>query len=62
MHRANPYTNAMTARDVRRSTIIDDGPLALGVSEGEKIEAGWVPGMLRNVKSVCEGRRYVAID
>ncbi|PYH94652.1 putative alpha-ketoglutarate-dependent 2,4-dichlorophenoxyacetate dioxygenase [Aspergillus ellipticus CBS 707.79] len=31
MHRANPYTESMTARDVRRSTIIDDGPLASGV-------------------------------
>ncbi|KAH9893056.1 putative alpha-ketoglutarate-dependent 2,4-dichlorophenoxyacetate dioxygenase [Xylariomycetidae sp. FL2044] len=32
MHRANPYTTSMTARDVRRSTVIDDGPLAYGVS------------------------------
>ncbi|KAJ5553865.1 hypothetical protein N7513_003824 [Penicillium frequentans] len=32
MHRANPYTEAMTARDVRRSTILDDGPLAYGAS------------------------------
>jgi len=39
MHRANPYTNEMTARDVRRSTIIDDGPLAFGVSEEEKVAA-----------------------
>ncbi|KAL3455152.1 putative alpha-ketoglutarate-dependent 2,4-dichlorophenoxyacetate dioxygenase [Aspergillus heterothallicus] len=31
MHRANPYTETMTARDVRRSTIIDDGPDAYGV-------------------------------
>ncbi|PWY84782.1 putative alpha-ketoglutarate-dependent 2,4-dichlorophenoxyacetate dioxygenase [Aspergillus heteromorphus CBS 117.55] len=31
MHRANPYTETMTARDVRRSTIIDDGPWAHGV-------------------------------
>ena len=30
MHRANPYTEDMTARDVRRSTVIDDGPLAYG--------------------------------
>ncbi|KAM3086989.1 hypothetical protein ACMFMG_001100 [Clarireedia jacksonii] len=43
MHRANPYTEQMTARDVRRSTIVDDGPLAFGVSEQEKINAGWVP-------------------
>ena len=41
MHRANPYTNEMTARDVRRSTITDDGPLAFGVSEQEKVAAGW---------------------
>ncbi|OJJ46428.1 hypothetical protein ASPZODRAFT_16194 [Penicilliopsis zonata CBS 506.65] len=32
MHRANPYTETMTARDVRRSTIIDDGPQAHGVA------------------------------
>ncbi|EED24625.1 alpha-ketoglutarate-dependent 2,4-dichlorophenoxyacetate dioxygenase, putative [Talaromyces stipitatus ATCC 10500] len=32
MHRANPYTETMTVRDVRRSTIIDDGPMAYGVS------------------------------
>ncbi|KAL2824977.1 putative alpha-ketoglutarate-dependent 2,4-dichlorophenoxyacetate dioxygenase [Aspergillus pseudoustus] len=31
MHRANPYTEQMTARDVRRSTIIDDGREAFGV-------------------------------
>ncbi|KAJ5627700.1 hypothetical protein N7490_009928 [Penicillium lividum] len=41
MHRANPYTEAMTARDVRRSTIFDDGPLAYGASREEKIAAGW---------------------
>lgn len=41
MHRANPYTEAMTARDVRRSTIIDDGPLSYGVTEAEKLAAGW---------------------
>ncbi|KAG4413691.1 hypothetical protein IFR04_013160 [Cadophora malorum] len=41
MHRANPYTNEMTARDVRRSTIIDDGPLAFGISEEEKVAAGF---------------------
>ncbi|KAF7525949.1 hypothetical protein PCG10_004457 [Penicillium crustosum] len=35
MHRANPYTATMTARDVRRSTILDDGPWALGVSPAE---------------------------
>ncbi|KUJ17604.1 putative alpha-ketoglutarate-dependent 2,4-dichlorophenoxyacetate dioxygenase [Mollisia scopiformis] len=37
MHRANPYTESMGARDVRRTTIIDDGPLALGVSAEEMI-------------------------
>ncbi|KAF9729144.1 hypothetical protein PMIN04_000199 [Paraphaeosphaeria minitans] len=31
MHRANPYTTSMTARDVRRATVNDDGPFALGV-------------------------------
>ncbi|KAJ5296226.1 uncharacterized protein N7443_007119 [Penicillium atrosanguineum] len=36
MHRANPYTEHMTARDVRRSTILDDGPLAFGASAEEK--------------------------
>lgn len=36
MHRANPYTTSMTARDVRRATVIDDGPLAFGVSAEEK--------------------------
>ncbi|TVY81072.1 Alpha-ketoglutarate-dependent 2,4-dichlorophenoxyacetate dioxygenase [Lachnellula suecica] len=35
MHRANPYTDEMTARDVRRTTIIDDGPLAFGVKANE---------------------------
>lgn len=40
MHRANPYTEEMTARDVRRSTIIDDGPLAFGVSREEIHRAG----------------------
>ncbi|ORY56908.1 uncharacterized protein BCR38DRAFT_478547 [Pseudomassariella vexata] len=43
MHRANPYTTEMTARDVRRATVVDDGPLAFGVSEQEKREAGWKP-------------------
>ncbi|KAF4633767.1 hypothetical protein G7Y89_g4355 [Cudoniella acicularis] len=43
MHRANPYTVEMTARDVRRSTICDDSPLAFGVTEEEKVAAGWVP-------------------
>ncbi|RDW62411.1 hypothetical protein BP6252_11844 [Coleophoma cylindrospora] len=43
MHRANVYTDQMTARDVRRSTIIDDGALAFGVSEEEKVAAGWTP-------------------
>ena len=32
MHRANPYTTDMTARDVRRTTVIDDGPNAFGVA------------------------------
>ncbi|KAJ5223656.1 alpha-ketoglutarate-dependent 2-4-dichlorophenoxyacetate dioxygenase [Penicillium chermesinum] len=31
MHRANPYKEGMTARDVRRSTVFDDGPFAHGV-------------------------------
>ncbi|WVQ74840.1 hypothetical protein IAR50_004447 [Cryptococcus sp. DSM 104548] len=35
MHRANPYTANMTARDVRRATVIDEGPLAFGVSAKE---------------------------
>ncbi|CAK7199527.1 hypothetical protein SEUCBS139899_002207 [Sporothrix eucalyptigena] len=35
MHRANPYTESMTARDVRRSTVNDDGPLACGVPKSE---------------------------
>ncbi|KAK1463843.1 alpha-ketoglutarate-dependent 2 [Colletotrichum melonis] len=35
MHRANPYNAEMTARDVRRATVIDDGPLAFGVSDEE---------------------------
>ncbi|KAI1340975.1 putative alpha-ketoglutarate-dependent 2,4-dichlorophenoxyacetate dioxygenase [Xylariaceae sp. FL0016] len=39
MHRANPYTTSMTARDVRRSTVIDDGPLAFGVSVEDLREA-----------------------
>jgi hypothetical protein len=43
MHRANPYTDQMTARDVRRSTILDDGPLAFGVTMQEKLAAGWTP-------------------
>lgn len=44
MHRANPYTAAMTRRDVRRSTILDDGPLAHGASVEEKVAAGWIQG------------------
>ncbi|KAI0144705.1 putative alpha-ketoglutarate-dependent 2,4-dichlorophenoxyacetate dioxygenase [Pestalotiopsis sp. NC0098] len=36
MHRANPYTTSMTARDVRRATVIDDGPFAHGVGEQER--------------------------
>ena len=43
MHRANPYTDHMTARDVRRSTVIDDGPLAFGATMEEKLAAGWAP-------------------
>lgn len=39
MHRANPYTSTMGARDVRRSTVIDDGPLAWGVSNDVKKSA-----------------------
>lgn len=39
MHRANSYTATMTARDVRRSTIIDDGPFAWGVTEQERAAA-----------------------
>jgi alpha-ketoglutarate-dependent 2,4-dichlorophenoxyacetate dioxygenase len=31
MHRSNPYLESMSARDVRRSTVIDDGPFAFGV-------------------------------
>jgi alpha-ketoglutarate-dependent 2,4-dichlorophenoxyacetate dioxygenase len=33
----------MTSRDVRRTTVVDDGPLAYGVSEQEKRDAGWQP-------------------
>ena len=44
MHRANPYTAAMTRRDVRRSTILDDGPLAHGASVEENVAAGWIQG------------------
>ncbi|KAK9424998.1 putative TauD/TfdA-like domain-containing protein [Seiridium unicorne] len=43
MHRANLYTTSMTARDVRRATVIDDGPAAYGVSDEEKRAAGWAP-------------------
>lgn len=39
MHRANPYTASMTARDVRRATIIDDGPFAWGVTAEEIVAA-----------------------
>ncbi|KAI7184887.1 putative alpha-ketoglutarate-dependent 2,4-dichlorophenoxyacetate dioxygenase [Hortaea werneckii] len=39
MHRANPYTSTMGARDVRRSTVIDDGPLAWGISNDVKESA-----------------------
>ncbi|TVY22772.1 Alpha-ketoglutarate-dependent 2,4-dichlorophenoxyacetate dioxygenase [Lachnellula hyalina] len=31
MHRASPYTEKMGARDLRRSTVIDDGPFAFGM-------------------------------
>ncbi|KAF2165858.1 hypothetical protein M409DRAFT_55238 [Zasmidium cellare ATCC 36951] len=37
MHRANAYTENMTARDVRRATVIDDGPLAFGVNAEELV-------------------------
>ncbi|RSH79487.1 uncharacterized protein EHS24_001539 [Apiotrichum porosum] len=36
MHRSNLYTPTMTARDVRRTTVIDDGPLAWGVPKEER--------------------------
>ncbi|KAJ5263751.1 hypothetical protein N7478_011356 [Penicillium angulare] len=39
MHRANPYTEHMTARDVRRSTILDDGSLAFGATLEEQAAA-----------------------
>lgn len=39
MHRANPYSEDMAARDVRRSTIFDEGPLAYGVTEEERLAA-----------------------
>ncbi|THZ23976.1 hypothetical protein D6C89_05204 [Aureobasidium pullulans] len=32
MHRSNPYLEGMSARDVRRSTVIDDGPFVFGVT------------------------------
>lgn len=35
MHRASGYSEDMGARDVRRSAVKDDGPLAWGVSEEE---------------------------
>lgn len=38
MHRANLYTTSMKPRDVRRATVVDDGPLAFGVS-AEELEA-----------------------
>ena len=43
MHLANPYTDQMTARYIRRSTVIDDGPLAFGATVQEKVDAGWMP-------------------
>jgi hypothetical protein len=37
MHRSNLYLESMSARDVRRSTVIDDGPFAFGVAaEGDQ--------------------------
>jgi hypothetical protein len=39
MHRSNPYLESMSARDVRRSTIIDDGPFAFGVQSQGNEEA-----------------------
>jgi alpha-ketoglutarate-dependent 2,4-dichlorophenoxyacetate dioxygenase len=39
MHRSNPYLESMSARDVRRSTIIDDGPFAFGVQSQGNGEA-----------------------
>jgi alpha-ketoglutarate-dependent 2,4-dichlorophenoxyacetate dioxygenase len=39
MHRSNPYLESMSARDVRRSTIIDDGPFAFGVESQGNEEA-----------------------
>ncbi|KAG9677795.1 putative alpha-ketoglutarate-dependent 2,4-dichlorophenoxyacetate dioxygenase, partial [Aureobasidium melanogenum] len=36
MHRSNPYQEGMTARDVRRSTVIDDGPFARGVDVSQR--------------------------
>ncbi|THY89062.1 putative alpha-ketoglutarate-dependent 2,4-dichlorophenoxyacetate dioxygenase [Aureobasidium pullulans] len=32
MHRSNPYLEGMSARDVRRSTVVDDGPFAFGAT------------------------------
>ncbi|THW73981.1 hypothetical protein D6D19_05220 [Aureobasidium pullulans] len=32
MHRSNPYLEGMSARDVRRSTVVDDGPFAFVVT------------------------------
>lgn len=39
MHRSNPYLEGMSARDVRRSTVIDDGPFAFGVKSQGSEEA-----------------------
>ncbi|KAG9579024.1 putative alpha-ketoglutarate-dependent 2,4-dichlorophenoxyacetate dioxygenase, partial [Aureobasidium melanogenum] len=36
MHRSNPYREGMTARDVRRSTVVDDGPFARGVDVSQR--------------------------
>ncbi|THX43018.1 hypothetical protein D6D10_01470 [Aureobasidium pullulans] len=32
MHRSNPYLEGMSARDIRRSTVVDDGPFVFGVT------------------------------
>lgn len=53
LHRANPYTNKMTERDVRRLTVIDDGPLAFGATADEKLGAGWK----LNIR-IARGYRY----
>jgi alpha-ketoglutarate-dependent 2,4-dichlorophenoxyacetate dioxygenase len=52
MHRANPYTSDMTARDVRRSTVIDDGPVACGVSADGKEKAEALGQELREKREI----------